>query len=87
MDARDLEVRCSSCGAGFAIGTRRCIHCGQTLAPRGAPALTLPSTGDAPPIDLDGDGETAQNARRNSMLSGLIMLALVVGSTLLRACS
>ncbi len=31
MDARDLEVRCESCDAGFAAGTPECIHCGRRL--------------------------------------------------------
>ena len=28
---RDFEVRCYHCGTSFAVGTKRCIHCGQRL--------------------------------------------------------
>jgi hypothetical protein len=90
MDARDLEVRCAGCGAGFAVGTRRCIHCGQPLvagASLGDSTLqTLPTRDEAPADVADGE-ETAQSTRRNSMLSGLLMLGLVVVSSLIRNCA
>jgi hypothetical protein len=89
MDARDLEVRCAGCGAGFAVGTRRCIHCGQPLVARPSlDALTLQTlpTSDEAPADAADVEETAKNARRNSMLSGLVMLGLVVVSSLIRNC-
>jgi hypothetical protein len=31
MDARELEVRCLHCNAGFAAGTRSCVHCQRPL--------------------------------------------------------
>jgi hypothetical protein len=34
MDARELEVRCDHCNAGFALGTDRCVHCGEPLLQR-----------------------------------------------------
>jgi hypothetical protein len=82
MDARDLEVRCSGCGAGFAIGTRRCIHCGRDLgAPR---APTLPGATDAEP---DADPRATQKAMLTNLLSGAVMIALLAVSALMRACN
>ncbi len=86
MDARDLEVRCAGCGAGFAVGTRRCIHCGLPLGARSAPKLfTVPDT-PTPSAEPDRD-DSAENARLSGLLSGGVMLAVVVASALLRACS
>jgi hypothetical protein len=87
MDARDLEVRCSGCGAGFAVGTRRCIHCGLPLGPRSAPAPFAAPGGPPAGADPDTDDSPAENARLNGLLSGGVMLAVVLGSALLRACN
>jgi hypothetical protein len=85
MDARELEVRCSGCGAGFAVGTRSCVHCGRALGARSGQELLLPPPG----TDTDSGAEQAsdENARLNSLLSGGVMLAVVLASALIRACS
>ena len=82
MDARDLEVRCSGCGAGFAIGTQRCVHCGGVLGSGGG-ALSMSTHGE--PAADDASAENAQ--RLTSVLSGGVMLAVVLVSWLIRACS
>ena len=80
MDARELEVRCAGCGAGFAVGTRRCISCGQELGSRPGSSLLL-----APGVP-DADEPDTQNTWLMNLLSALVMLALVTASALLRAC-
>ena len=79
MDARDFEVRCVDCGAGFAVGTQRCIHCGARLGARTLPSLVASS--DA------GSSEPAESGLPSNLLSGGIMVPLVVASSLMRACS
>jgi hypothetical protein len=82
MDARDFEVRCADCGAGFAIGTQRCIHCGARLGVRSLPTL-LASSGAEPGEPSD----PTEGGLRSNLLSGGIMLALVAASALMRACN
>ena len=82
MDARELEVRCSGCGAGFAIGTQRCIHCGLPLGARRASPLRALQDADS-----NAEDAPAESARLNGLVSGAIMVALVVTSALMRACS
>lgn len=79
MDARDLEVRCAGCDAGFAAGTRRCIHCGLALGGRGPQIFAPPADAGAEPAE--------ESAQLSSLLSGGVMLAVVVASALIRACS
>ena len=84
MDARDLEVRCEWCDAGFAAGTRTCIHCGRALGRRPA----VPHTGlfdreaDA---SEDGEERTLSGFWSN-IVPGIAMLAFVLLSYLIRAC-
>jgi hypothetical protein len=84
MDAKDLEVRCATCGAGFAIGTRRCIHCGQSLAARAAPEWLATTSDTEPSPEQDSP---AENVRMNSIISGAVMISIVVASSLIRHCS
>jgi len=89
MNAEDHEVRCQQCGAGFAVGTRRCVHCGGRLGKRGAtpsPAYDLPEPGVE---DVDATEETGAEGRRGglmSLLPGLAMAAIVIATSILRTC-
>ena len=82
MDARDLEVRCSGCGAGFAAGTRTCIHCGQRLASGG-------SSLDPRPLSTEEDEATpegAQFGRLTNVLYVVLTIGAVVASSVMRSC-
>jgi hypothetical protein len=89
MNAEDFEVRCTQCGAGFAIGTRRCVHCGGRLAKNGSatsPAYGLPEPGVE---DVDAADETPAEGGRGglmSLLPGLAMAAVVVVTSIMRSC-
>lgn len=38
-DTLHYEVRCPNCNVSFALGTKRCLHCGSRTAPPGAGPL------------------------------------------------
>ena len=85
MDARDLEVRCEWCDAGFAAGTRTCVHCGHALGrPRRA------RQDDDSPFagghdEQDEEGRTLGSFWSN-VVPGIAALGFVLLSYLLKAC-
>ena len=93
MDARDLEVRCDTCDAGFAVGTKVCVHCQTRLGRRsldaafeGALSPHRPEVAEASaraPVDLLQEGpdpeEDAGGERRTGVSGALVQAAFVVG--------
>jgi hypothetical protein len=79
------EVYCNRCRVSFALGTKRCIHCGdRPTRGRERPELLLPPLLEAP-HELAGE-EISRRGSRISPVSILwIVAALAVG--LQRACA
>lgn len=92
MDARDLEVRCEACDAGFAEGTRTCVHCNRPLgrrsrAPQATRDLFDPATSDEAPSEGDEDeGELRRASFWGNLVPTLAAIAFVLVSFILRAC-
>ena len=86
MDARELEIRCPSCDAGFAVGTQRCIHCGRPLGTLGQLTQAM-STLSTPADGQRAEEDSGQAAALNGVISGGAVVALMVATWLIRACS
>jgi hypothetical protein len=81
MDAREFEVRCQPCDAGFALGTPRCVHCGEPLVQRST-ALHLEEDGAA--VSVPG-GPLARVWTR--LGPGFVALLFVGVSMITRSCA
>ena len=80
MDASDLEVRCPDCEAGFAVGTRVCVHCQRPLDRR-ARIPTRPPVGEgraasSRPREIDPEPEPSAAEEQEQRRTGLIGFAL-----------
>jgi hypothetical protein len=75
------EVYCHHCRVTFALGTRRCIHCGRPLS---GPGRTLGVATDL--LDVPAEVEAAEPTplRRFGGMSLWVLLAL--GAALTRMC-
>jgi hypothetical protein len=81
MDARDLEVRCTHCNAGFAAGTRTCVHCQRPLGSR----LRLAQGGAGA---VDADGELPERLGIWGRIGPGVLAALFIGISMIsRMCS
>lgn len=90
------EVYCHNCHTSFAVGTRKCVHCGNRIGSvRRGPAgglIPIPDTlhpESAQPNDPHQEGEVDEGigpslARRLGGLGIWILLAL--GATVMRMC-
>jgi hypothetical protein len=92
MNARELEVRCANCNAGFAIGTRVCVHCGQRLG-SGVRALDEPSElhgrNPADPAEAEAADEAADGGPGGlwaKIAPGFLTLLLLGLGIVSRAC-
>jgi hypothetical protein len=83
MDAREIEVRCRNCNAGFAKGTRFCIHCQQPLGAR-AWGTEPESTADA--LDVP-EPSPEPNTLWSRIGPGAVALLFVALSLVLRMCA
>lgn len=92
MDAKELEVRCDHCDAGFAVGTKLCVHCQRPLRRRARAAtgtlegareveMTTSSAPRAPSrgAPQDDPEEDAEEPPRSGLSGALIQVALVLG--------
>jgi hypothetical protein len=86
MDARELEVRCARCNAGFAIGTRVCIHCSQPIGRGLLGEAPLPAAaGDDAELDAPQEPQAPPTLWAR-LGPGLVALVFVALSVLSRAC-
>jgi hypothetical protein len=77
-----FEVYCHRCKVTFAVGTKRCIHCGGRIgSERFRPGLELPPGA--------GDLDLEESVGRRSGLSPftLVWVALLLVGYLYRACT
>ncbi len=82
-----FEVYCQSCRVTFPIGTKRCLHCGLTLARTRAPvprAIAFEPAMESPP-ELPEEGTPSRFSRFSPVSILWIVAALAVG--LQRACA
>ncbi len=81
MESNSYEVRCERCHAGFAAGTRRCVHCGGPLG-AGFLGIRLAQPGAEAP-----DEEQLQVPQRGRNLMWVVTAGLAVAFSLLRQCA
>jgi hypothetical protein len=74
-ELRAFEVHCPRCKTSFAVGTKRCIHCGGPLGGRGGLSAALAA---AAPGELGDDDEAPDLAVRRSPLGILAALLMLV---------
>ena len=78
-----FEVYCYGCQSSFAVGTRRCVHCGGRLGSE----RMLPPAGTRPSIqDREIVEEELPTRGRFSPLTAL-WLVLALGAAAYRACT
>ena len=94
METQHYEVRCPSCNVSFAVGTRRCVHCGGRTAAAGmgpSPSLRqdlgkyrMDSAPEPDPMVLEPALEEADETRSSSPfrlgMSGIWIMLAIVGS-------
>ncbi|MBW2268021.1 MAG: hypothetical protein JRH16_05560 [Deltaproteobacteria bacterium] len=88
-----FEVFCHSCKVTFALGTKRCVHCGGRLLRRGGggPAMGL-SHPAAPPEATDAPEAVIVEEQASGRLRlpfspmTLLWLVLIAGTVAQRAC-
>jgi hypothetical protein len=90
MNAREFEVRCANCDAGFAVGTRHCIHCGQRLGAGVLPGLQRRNPAD-PADPAEADDAQAEEATPAGVWAriapGFLTLLFIAIGVLGRACA
>ena len=77
------EVYCHHCQTSFAVGTRRCVHCGNRIGKvrRG------PAGGAIPDGLIEDEVEELGEPSVGRRLGGLLMwVLLAIGATLVRFC-
>ena len=78
-----FEVFCPRCRTSFALGTKRCVHCGgQVSRERFSKAFELPPGSEDLVLEED-----APKARSSFSPFTLVWVALLLGGYLYRACS
>jgi len=80
------EVYCSNCHVTFALGTPRCIHCGQRLGRSARPGLAGLVEAGSPgkPVSQEEMEAEASPLRRVGGISLWVLIAL--GAALARMC-
>lgn len=79
-----FEVYCYHCKSTFAIGTRRCVHCGRPLARQG----TRPLPDARPePLETADEGLGEPSAARRIGVSTSLWVLIAIAAAATRMCS
>ena len=80
--ATAFEVYCPRCNVSFAVGSKKCLHCGSRLsAQRGHPGLVLPPEAE----EMMAEAEAPSRGRVSPLT--LMWIVLLLGGYLYRACT
>ncbi len=78
--AGHYEVRCHRCNTSFALGTRRCVHCGGRLGRQAR--MEIPARPDA----LGEEEQLSGPSRAIRAMVWAISLTIALAGTLFRMC-
>ena len=81
----EFSVRCAQCETTFALGTKRCVHCGGPLG-KGLVAA-LQAAGDHQPLPgaIDAEEEEEVSTRRSSK-AWIVWAFLAIAISIMRQC-
>ena len=85
-----IEVRCPRCDVSFAVGTRRCLHCGgPTVEPEVAAHIRAVERGMPLPVPAEVEPEVEEETplRRGPRALTLLWIVLALAASLYRSCT